>query len=244
MPTKEEFLTLGIIPARGGSKGVPRKNIRPVGGQPLIAYAICAAKKSKLITTFVTSTDDEEIASVSRSLGSAVCMRSSELAADDTPMVPVVQHVLAMMERQTEPFDYVALLQPTAPQRTASDIDAALGILIGSDADSVVSVYQVEDHHPTRMYRQGEDGRLVPYAHEPEGRLRQDLEPVFHRNGAIYACRRRLLEPPGTLIGHYTLPYIMPRARSINIDDELDLLLADLTLTQGRKAYVGQDSQR
>ena len=145
-------------------------------------------------------------------------------------MVPVLRHVLKVVEEDHGRFELVVLLQPTAPQRTAADIDSALALLTSSNADSVVSVYQVEDHHPTRMYLQADDGRLIPYAKEPEARLRQGLPVVYHRNGAIYACQRGCLDDPGTLLGPYTLPYVMPRARSINIDDEFDLLLADLVL--------------
>ena len=207
MPSEGNPLTLGIIPARGGSKGVPRKNIRLVAGRPLIAYAVCAAQESTLVTTFVTSTDDDEIAAIATSAGSMICMRPPELAGDDTPMMPVVQHTREVMEPVHGRFDHVVILQPTAPQRTAADIDAALRLLASSGADSVVSVYQVEDHHPVRMYRQASDGRLIPYAQEPQAMLRQSLPVVFHRNGAIYAIRRDLLDPPGTLIGPYNMPY-------------------------------------
>ncbi|MGH7775159.1 MAG: cytidylyltransferase domain-containing protein [Candidatus Binatia bacterium] len=220
---------LGIIPARGGSKEVPRKNIRMVAGRPLIAYTIEAAKGSRLLTDFVTSTEDLEIATVAKELGSPLLMRPKELAADDSPMLTVVQHALTALESDTVRFDYVTLLQPTTPQRFSEDIDAALTLLIQTGADSVVSVYQVSDHHPARMYRLV-NGRLVPYDSEPTDRLRQGLPAVYHRNGAIYACRRALIKEKGTLVGLDTRPYIMPRGRSINIDDELDLVLADLLL--------------
>jgi len=206
-----------------------------VAGRPLIAYTIKAAKDSKLLRHFVVSTDDVEIASIAEKLGSPVLIRPSQLAADDTPMVPVVDHALRVLEPDMGRFDYVVVLQPTSPLRTGSDIDAALTLLIESGADSVVSVYEVGDHHPARMYRIVE-GRLVPYASEPPDRLRQGLPPVYHRNGAIYACRRALIEEQGTLIGPDTRPYIMPRERSINIDDELDLAFADFLLLQPNRA--------
>lgn len=224
---------LGIIPARGGSKGVVRKNIRQVGGKPLIAYTIQAALASEHLTHFVTSTEDEEIATVAQSLGCCVVMRPLELAADTTPMLPVVDHALSVVEQSEGAQDYVVLLQPTAPLRTAQDVDAAITLLFKTGADSIVSVYQVEDHHPSRMYRL-KKGRLVAYEPEPAGRLRQELPPVYHRNGAIYACRRSLLQERRTLIGPDTRPYIMPRERSINIDDELDLSFADLLLSRER----------
>ena len=238
MPTENPARILGIIPARGGSKGVPRKNIRLVAGVPLLAYTIWAAQQSRKLTYFVTSTDDQEIAAVARQYGSPVILRPPELAADDTPMVPVVEHALTTVEQEEAPFDCIVVLQPTAPQRTGEDIDAALALLVETGADSVVSVYEVGDHHPARMYRLSEDGRLIPYAEEPPHRLRQALPPVYHRNGAIYACRRSVLIEHRTLIGLNTQPYIMPRERSINIDDELDLAFADFVL---RQSQVGQD---
>lgn len=227
---------IGIIPARGGSKGVPHKNIRLVADRPLIAYTIEAAKGSQLVTHFVVSTDDTEISLVAERLGSTVIMRPPELAADHTPMLPVVDHALRVLEPEMGRYDYVVVLQPTSPLRTASDIDMALTLLIQSGADSVVSVYEVGDHHPARMYRLI-DGRLVPYEQEPAHRLRQRLPAVYHRNGAIYACRREIIEEQGTLIGPDTRPYIMPRERSINIDDELDLAYADFVFRQRKSLF-------
>lgn len=224
---------LGIIPARGGSKGVRRKNLRLVAGRPLIAYAIAAARESRMLTEFVVSTEDVEIATIVEQLGALVVRRPAELAAAATPILPVVQHVLAALEPERGRFDYLVVLQPTAPQRSASDIDAALALLMASGADSVVSVYQVADHHPARMYRLV-DGRLVSYETEPGGRLRQTLPPVYHRNGAIYACRRDLVDTWATLIGPDARPYIMPRERSINIDDEFDLMLVDFLMRRQR----------
>ncbi len=220
---------LGIIPARGGSKGVARKNIRLIAGQPLIAYTIRAAKASRQLTHFVTSTDDAEIASVAKALGSPILIRPPALAADDTPMLPVIEHSLSVLEPVKGPQDHVIILQPTAPLRTGEDIDAVITLLITTGADSIISVYQMADKHPSRMYRLIND-RLVPYAPEPPGRLRQQLSPVYHRNGAIYACRCSLIKERGTLIGPDSRPYIMPRERSINIDDELDLAFADFLL--------------
>ncbi len=220
---------LGVIPARGGSKGVSRKNIRPVAGKPLIAYTIEAARASRLLTRFVASTEDAEIAAVARSLGCDVLPRPSSLAADNTPMPPVVMHALSVLEEAGHSFSCVAVLQPTTPLRIAEDIDRALGLLFEGGCDSVVSVYQVADEHPARMYRLV-DGYLVAYEREPEGRMRQSLPPVYHRNGAVYACRRELLIEKGTLIGARVVPHIMPRERSINIDDEMDLAFADWLL--------------
>lgn len=232
MPTEFNRRILGIIPARGGSKGVPRKNIRLIAGKPLISYTIEAAFAATTPIRLITSTDDEEIASVARSLGSEVIMRPPELALDDTPMIPVLLNVLNTISETGQFFDFLLLLQPTAPLRTGKDIDAALFELVNSGCDSVVSVYQVSDAHPARMYRLS-DGILVPYDTEPANHLRQSLPPVFHRNGAIYACRTELLQKHGLLVGPETKPYVMPKERSINIDDELDLAFANFLLMQG-----------
>jgi CMP-N,N'-diacetyllegionaminic acid synthase len=227
-----QYRSLGIIPARGGSKGVSRKNIRLVAGKPLIWYTIESAATSELLTRFVVSTEDEEITDVASTCGAEVILRPPELAADNTPMLPVVAQVLQEAEsREKAVFDFVAILQPTVPLRTGQDIDECIRILIDTKADSVISVYQVFDHHPSRMYRI-ENDRLISYAPEPAGRLRQDLSPVFHRNGAVYAFRRSLLDEMGTFIGPDTRPYLMPRERSINIDEEIDLLLADVVISR------------
>lgn len=221
---------LGIIPARGGSKGVPRKNIREVAGRPLIAYTIDAARASKLLTRCVVSTDDQETADICESLGCEVMKRPPELAHDDTPTLGVVKNIFGVLESQGESFEYGLVLQPTSPLRTGPDIDSALQALFQSDADSTVSVYQVSDHHPARMYRR-EDGLLVSFDENFTAARRQELPPVYHRNGAIYAFRRSLLEE-NTLLGKRILPYIMPEDRSLNIDTEYDLVLADYILSR------------
>lgn len=223
--------TLCIIPARGGSKGVRRKNIRQVAGKPLIAYTIEAVRKSQKATKFVTSTEDREIAAAAESYGSPVLFRPEELAADDTPMIHVVKHIVETMD---ESFDFVMVLQPTAPLRNSADIDASIDLLANGKADSVVSVSLAIDSHPARMYRL-ENDVLVPYDTEPVSRLRQQLPPVYHRNGAIYVCRKNLILEQNTLIGSSCYPYVMPRERSLNIDDEFDLFLVDCVLRYGER---------
>lgn len=223
---------LAIIPARGGSKAVLRKNIRMVGGAPLIIYTIKAAQESRVLTRCVVSTDDNEIAKITASLGCEVIIRPPELAKDDTPTVPVIQHVFKAFEDKKDMFDYGVVLQPTTPLRTGHDIDEAIKMLHESDADSVISVYQVLDHHPARMYRLI-DGELVSYDSHSSSWRRQDLPPVYHRNGAIYAFTRELLDK-GTLMGQKIIPYIMSEENSLNIDNENDLMLADLILSKRR----------
>ena len=208
---------------------MPRKNVRLVAGKPLIGYTIEAAQRSRYLTQVVVSTDDREIAETASRFGARVLMRPVELAEDDTPMVPVLQHALAEMERKAGVFDMLVLLQPTTPLRTAEHIDQGIEMVLAPGADSVVSVYEVGDTHPARMYREVE-GFLVPYETEPAHRLRQKMPRVYHRNGAFYGCRRSLLVDGGVLLGPRPRPLFMSREDSINIDDEFDLLLAELLI--------------
>jgi len=226
------YRTLGIIPARGGSKGVKRKNIRYVGGKPLIYWSVKAAQESKLLTNYFVSTEDKEIADVTGSFGATILNRPHHLAGDQTPMIPVLQHLCVEAEKLHGRFDYVLLMQPTAPMRTARHIDGAIDLMSKHpDCDSLVSVYQVEDCHPSRMYT-CKEGFLSKFYEEPAGSLRQDLEPVYHRNGAIYMCKRDLLMTKKLLLGNLPLAFFMSKADSVNIDDEDDLKIADLLMYQ------------
>jgi CMP-N-acetylneuraminic acid synthetase len=225
--------TLGVIPARGGSKSVPRKNIALVHGKPLIVYTIEAAQRSRLLTHFLVSSDDAEIMAVARQYGAPVpFVRPAELATDTAPSLPVVQHAVGEMERMHGiTYDYVVLLQPTTPLRLPEDIDAALEKLAATGADSVISVCDVGAYHPARM-RQIVDDRLVelPIREPKEMARRQDLPPVYIRNGAIYAVKRDVVMLQNTMSGNDCRPYIMPEARSVNVDSKLDLLLAEILL--------------
>lgn len=220
---------LGVIPARGGSKGVPRKNLRLVAGEPLVAHAIRAARESKHLLAFLTTTDDDEIAEVAAGCGSPVLRRRPALAADDTPMVDVVLDALAHAEREAgEEYDAVVLLQPTSPVRTGQDIDASIEILEGDpETDAVISVVPTEDEHPARMYRTEGRGELEALWPAHETAQRQDLPVVYYRNGAIYAVRRAVLVEKRTVVGDRKRPYVMSRDRLANVDDERDLVIAD-----------------
>lgn len=227
---------LALIPARGGSKGVPRKNIRLVNGKPLIAYTIEAAlTASDVFCQVIVSTDDEEIATISREYGADVpFMRPAELAADKARSLPVIQHAVAWVEQSDGVhLDWVMLLQPTAPMRTAEDIRAAVALAHSTDdlCDSVISVVRVYAHHPILMKRI-ESNRLLPfYMEEIEGTRRQDYQPpAYMRNGAIYLTRRNVLMNRASIWGRIIRPYEMPAERSLNVDDELDLALVDLVL--------------
>jgi N-acylneuraminate cytidylyltransferase len=215
---------LTIIPARGGSKGVPRKNLKIVGGKPLIAWTILAAKESNFGRNIVVSTEDLEIQQVSEEYGVEIIERPMNLAQDSTPMIEVVQHALTEFEKTKGlSVEYILLLQPTSPLRTANDINAALVSLVNSSADSILSVYRLENYHPSKMYTI-EEGYLDPIARSLSQPCRQNLVTTYHRNGAIFACQRSLFEEERCLWGGKILPYVMPREQSIDIDsfDDLD----------------------
>lgn len=229
---------LCVITARGGSKGVPRKNIRLLAGKPLIVWTIeTALSLHSYIHGVVVSTDDEEIANVSRSSGADVPFcRPAELASDSAKSLPVLQHATHFVEsRDRVKFDWILLLQPTTPFRTPSDILECIDLATasGSKCDSVVSVAEMAPH-PIFAKRIDEFGMLAPYSlDEPEGLRRQDVSSAAYvRNGAIYLTRRDVLIEKGSIYGQCVRPYVMPAVRSINIDSELDWMLAEAVASQ------------
>lgn len=217
-----------------------RKNIRSVGGKPLIYWSITAAQKSSLLQTFYVSTENQEILDTASHCGAECMSRPNDLAGDKTPMVPVLQHVCIEAEKKHGTFDYVLLMQPTAPMRTSKHIDDAIEMLVNDSAcRSLASVYPVEDCHPSRMYKY-HNGTLKKIYPEPKGSLRQDLEQVFHRNGVIYMCERNLLIEEGRLLCDSPAALVMKKIESVNIDDEQDLLVADFlmsTLADGDHSF-------
>lgn len=225
---------LAVIPARGGSKGVPGKNIRLLGDLPLIAHTIEAAKASKRLDRFIVSTDSAEIAAVAQQWGAETpFMRPETLATDFAKAIPVMQHALVQMEALTGVhYDALMMLQPTTPFRTAGDIDQAIEILASSGADSVISVVDVGGHHPARMkYLEGD--RLVdpPFCEAYENQPRQELVPMYIRNGAIYLTRRGTLMS-GSFKGNDCRALLMQPEQSVNIDSMLDFDYATFLLNR------------
>ena len=222
-----------MIPARGGSKGIPRKNLAPLAGRPLIAHTIDAARASERLTRLIVSTDDDEIAGVARGLGAEVpFLRPAPLAADDTPMLDVLQDALrTLRERETYETDILVLLQPTSPFRRAEHIDAAVDVLISSGADSVVSVVAVPHQFTPSSLMTIHGGSLVPWHDGPVPSRRQDKPELFARNGpAVVAVRPRVLADHRTLYGEHTRALVMRREDSLDIDDAFDLKLAELLM--------------
>ncbi len=220
---------LGVIPARGGSKGVTRKNLRLIADEPLIKYSIDAALDSKLLTNFLTTTEDMEIASVAESFGSDVLIRPKELADDDSPMVPVIIHALEHTENRFGiQYDAIVLIQPPAPIRTGNDIDEVIKMIRADSAvEGIISVCDTDDTHPARMYELTDDEWMKPLWQEWETMQRQNLPRVYYRNGSIYAVKRDVLLEKRTLMPERKKAYVMPRKYFANIDDERDLLITD-----------------
>jgi CMP-N-acetylneuraminic acid synthetase len=224
---------LGIVTARGGSKGIPHKNIVPIAGRPLLAYTAQAALASRALTRTVLSTDDEAIAEAGRACGLDVpFMRPPELARDDTPTIPVLQDVVRSLEAQGERYDAILTLQPTNPLRLPSDIDGAADLLERTGADSVISFVDTGERHPARMKFIDPDGRVTdpPFAEAFEGQRRQDLQRLFLRDGSIYLTRRDVLMERGSLKGDDCRAWLMPEDRSCNVDTPFDLFLVEQLL--------------
>lgn len=225
---------LGLIPARGGSKGVPRKNIATLCGEPLIAYTARSAQSAELLRSVVVSTDDEEIAEVAQRCGLRVpFLRPSELSRDETPTLPVVQHALQWLAATGEMYDAVCLLQCTAPMRKPGEIDGCIRLLEASGADSVVSVGQVpHQYHPQWIYYRDEEGlvRLSSGSTEPCSR-RQDLPPAFYRDGSVYVTRCEVVLKQNSLYGRRVAGYITSGER-VNIDDAADWRAAEALLSR------------
>ncbi|HSV68519.1 MAG TPA: acylneuraminate cytidylyltransferase family protein [Methylibium sp.] len=213
---------LALIPARGGSKGLPGKNIAPVAGRPLLAWTVDAARGSRHIDRTVLSSDDEDIIATAAGLGLEVPFRRrAELARDDTPSIDVVLDALDRLPG----YGIVVLLQPTSPRRTAADIDAALERMQAAGAPAVVSLRAAEDH-PAWTFRLGADGRLLRYVDDAQlaaATRRQDLPPAWCLNGAVYAARVDWLRRTRSFVAEGTVGSEMPAERSLDIDTAEDL---------------------
>ena len=230
---------LAVIQARGGSKGIPKKNIYPINGYPLISYTIAAARKSNLITDLVVSTDAEDIANVAKSYGAEVpFMRPSSLAGDKVLSVDSLQH--AVLETEScfdKKYDYIIELPCVSPLRDHEDIDEALDLLISSGGDSVISVVNTGEKHPVRL-KKIIDNKIYDFTDEyPEpgqNSRRQDLDPpAFIRNGAIYAMTRRVLIEEKSRHGENSLAYEMSNNKSENIDELEDLKIVEYKIKNG-----------
>ena len=230
---------LGIVPARGGSKGIPRKNISSVAGRPLLAYTVDAVRESRRLGHVVLSTDDEAIAEAGRALGlDAPFLRPAALAADDTPMMPVLRHAVDEMAARGFAADAVVLLQPTSPLRRGGHIDAAVELLERTGADSVVSVVEVPHHFSPASVMRLDGERLAPYAAGPVVTRRQDKPRVYARNGpAVLAARVAALDRASLYDGDCR-PLIMSAEESLDVDSPWDLELLEFILSRRTAAHA------
>ena len=218
---------LAIVPARGGSKGIPHKNIKSLAGKPLIGWTIDSAKKSKYISQIVVSTENQKIASIAREFGAEIpFMRPAALSADDTPGIEVVMHALELLPE----VEWLLLLQPTSPLRSVEDIDGIIRLCFDRGASSAVSVVAV-DKHPYWMYQCDAAGRLKPIVTErPTFTHRQDLPAAYGLNGALYLASRDWLLARRDFVGPDTLAYIMPAERSADLDTPMDWKWAEFLI--------------
>lgn len=220
---------LAIIPARGGSKGLPGKNIRPLLGKPLIGWSIEHAQQSKYIDEIFVSTDSPEIAVVAESFGVRVPeLRPVELANDEAPSSAFITYTIEKYKKKGSLFDYFILLEPTSPLRDVEDIDKSIEIIIDNpNNDSIVGVCKAEDVHPAFMVKIGTDNRLQPYEDKMKSLRRQDLPDVFYFEGSIYVSKCNVYLDKKAFYHDKTLSYIVPKWKSFEVDDIIDFTIIE-----------------
>lgn len=229
---------LAIIPARGGSKGIPRKNIYNVAGYPLIYYTICAAKEARdkgVIDRLIVSTDSEEIAEISRDHGVEVpFIRPVELSGDNAKSADLMIHAVEFYKEREECYDDIVLLQPTSPLRICEDIEGAVALYDKLAGESLVSCYKEESVSEYNSYHIKDDLGIPMNADHNKGKRRQDLPELFVRNGAIFITNTGYLLKSGLVISDKPVVYVMPKERSVNIDTEYDMKLVEWLLQSGK----------
>jgi CMP-N-acetylneuraminic acid synthetase len=227
---------LALVPARGGSKGIPGKNVRPLAGHSLLYYAAQAAAASGVVDRMILSTDSTEIAAEGRRAGLEVpFVRPAVLAQDDTPMLPVIEHAVSELSATGWEPEIVVLLQPTSPLRTGAHVREAVQMLRETGADSVVTVVEVPRHLSPDYVMRIDDGVLKPFL--PEGARvarRQDARPAYSREGTVYACWRRTIDRFGNIYGDNCRPLVIDASQSVSIDSPADWDAAERLLLAGR----------
>jgi N-acylneuraminate cytidylyltransferase/CMP-N,N'-diacetyllegionaminic acid synthase len=221
---------LGVIPARGGSKGIPGKNVKPIADKPLIAWTIEAALSSQHIDHLIVSTDSKQIAEVAQGFGADVpFLRPSDLAADETPGIDPILHAVGAVAG----FDWVVVLQPTSPLRSSADIDGCIQLAINGGTSSAVSICEASDH-PEWTFSLSADRELIKYSGGGVSNRRQELQSCYILNGAIYVANIDWMRREKSLIGPGTLGFVMPKDRSVDIDDYFDFKIAEFLLKETR----------
>ena len=228
---------LGVIPARGGSKGLPGKNLRKLGALSLIGHAVASAREAALLARFIVSTDSPEIAEEAKRHGAEVpFLRPAELATDQAGMLPVLQHAVRWLESSAgvRP-DMIVTLQPTSPFRTGVEIDATITKVIDTGSDSAQTLSEAS-YHPYFMKTLDGDRTMALFPDGHKYVRRQDAPPVYQPSGAVYVTRYATLMEQGHILGDDNRGVIMGFEPSVNIDTEWDFLLAELLLGEGRVA--------
>jgi CMP-N-acetylneuraminic acid synthetase len=237
--TGESLRVLAVVPARGGSKGIPRKNVQLLGGKPLVAHAVETGLAASLVDRILCTTDDPEIADIARAAGAEVpFLRPAELAQDASEDWPVFMHLLAWLDREEAwTPDLIVNLRPTSPLRTPRHVDDAIRLLLETGADSVKAVCLARQH-PHKMWLRQTDGRIEPYLKTPM-RLsrgpdvpRAELEDIYWQNGVVDVTRREVILEQRVMIGRRVAGLVTELADSIDIDTPLDLALAELVLAR------------
>lgn len=218
-----------IITARGGSKGIPRKNIKNLNGKPVLAYSIEPSVASDFIKKTYVTTEDEEISEISKKFNAEVIERPQELAKDTSSSVDVILHALNYLEEKDSLPDFFVLLQPTSPLRTTEDIDNSIDLFINNKCDALISVCEID--HASMLSLALENKFLVPNCDEDFlNKRRQDLPTYYSPNGAIYITTPESLRKNRTFIPKKTIPYVMPKERSVDLDTPFDFKLAEFLL--------------
>ncbi len=220
---------LGVVPARGGSKGVPRKNIRPLAGEPLIGYTLRSARQVGAIDLLVVSTDDDEIASVSQDYGVRVVQRPASLASDTAPTEAALLQVLDVLEAEGQRFDLILVLEPTSPFRSAETITRAIAACIDGTAPSVLAVRETREN--IGFIRDGCFRPVVPGA----PRRRQERQPLYVESSTIYACRVDYLRRTGTLVAEDWGALVVPEIEAADINTEDDFQRVDFLMQKRRQ---------
>ena len=222
---------LAIIPARGGSKRLPQKNILDLCGKPLIAWTIEASLKSKFITKTIVTSDDEEILRISKEFGAETIKRPKELASDTSTTFDTIKHVIQNIKN----YDYIVLLQPTSPLRTSNHIDESINLLEVKNADAIISVCQME-HNPLWSNTLNKDQNMKNFLKdEVINKRSQDLETYYRLNGAIYICdTKKLLENNSFFLNENIYAYLMDKNKSIDIDEDIDFITAEVLIRKGK----------
>lgn len=236
---------LGIVPARAGSKRIPGKNLRLLGGKTLVERAIELGLASASISTLCVTSDDREVLAIARRFPSVVSIeRPSDLATDEAPAIGYVRHALAVAERYGDEYEAIAILQPSSPLTRPEDVEGTLEVLVRSGAESAVSVVKLgHSIHPAKLKVLSGD-RLVPYLEAERGRMAEhELPEVYVRNCAVYSSLRRLIEA-GRILGEDCRAFIMPAERSVDINNEIDLQFAQFLFeralsSKGRESEFG-----